>query len=238
MTASFTTTMTNEQSIATRMQSLVQEFEEGADRRAIFLNCYMLMTQNVLKAVEAREFNDPEWVLTLVHRFADYYFDGLTTFKLNEASTSAVWRFTHHAADAPQTMVLQNLLLGVNAHINYDLVLTLVDLLEPEWKQLSAEQCQQRHSDYCQVNEIISHTIDIVQDDVVERYSPIMDLVDKMLGTADEWLISRLITNWRDEVWDRAVGMMGTADAEERRMLADQIEAITLKRADAILLNK
>jgi hypothetical protein len=65
-----------------------------------------------------------------------------------------------------------------------------------------------------------------------------MDLVDKMLGTADEWLISRLITNWRDEVWDRAVGMIGTADVEERRKLANQIEAITLKRADAILFNK
>jgi hypothetical protein len=64
------------------------------------------------------------------------------------------------------------LLLGVNAHINYDLVLTLVDLLEPEWKQLSAEQCQQRHSDYCHVNEIISLTIDIVQDDVLERSIP------------------------------------------------------------------
>ena len=32
------------------------------------------------------------------------------------------------AASQTETLVLQNLLLGINAHINYDLVLTLVEM--------------------------------------------------------------------------------------------------------------
>jgi len=220
------------------MQLLVQKFEEISDRRAIFLNCYLLMTRNMLKAIEAGEFNDPAWVDTLLHRFADYYFDALSAYEVSDSSTSAVWRLAHRAAAEPETLVLQNLLLGINAHINYDLVLTLVDLLEPEWPQLSVDQREQRHSDYCQVNKIISYTIDTVQDDVVERYSPIMDVLDKMLGPLDEWLISQLITNWRDEVWDETVGLLTTVDIEEQRKLLVQIEATTLKRAEAILFHK
>ncbi|MDW8317054.1 MAG: DUF5995 family protein [Anaerolineae bacterium] len=216
------------------MYALLQELEKASDRRAIFLNCYLLMTQNVLESIQEGEFNDPDWVDTLLHRFADYYFEALTAYELNDPATPAVWQLAHRAAGKSETSVLQNLLLGINAHINYDLVLTLVDLLEPEWRQLSADRREQRHSDYCQVNQIIRYTIDAVQDDVVERYSPIMDLVDKMLGSLDEWLISQLITKWRDEVWDKAVGMMTTVDIEERRRLLDRLETTTLDRAKAI----
>ncbi|MFZ0546937.1 MAG: DUF5995 family protein, partial [Candidatus Promineifilaceae bacterium] len=82
--------MIDEQSVTARMRSLVEEFEAGADRRAIFLSCYLLMTENMLSAVEAGEFYDPEWVDTLLHHFAGYYFEGVTAYALNESAASAV----------------------------------------------------------------------------------------------------------------------------------------------------
>lgn len=230
--------MTNQPPITAKMLALVQEMEKAADQRAIFLNCYLLMTQNMLKAVDASEFNDSAWVGYLLERFAQYYFDGLTAYDEKRATTSAVWQLAHRTAGEPERYVLQHLLLGVNAHINYDLVLTLVDVLEPEWAGLTAVQQAERQVDYCQVNEIIRITIDTVQDDVVEAYSPVMDLVDKTLGPLDEWLISRLITNWRDEVWDTAVALMTTRETAVRQQLLHQIEATTLHRAEAILLKK
>jgi hypothetical protein len=112
------------------MQSLVQELEKVSDRRAIFLDCYVRMTQNMFEAIEAGEFNDSSWVHTLLHRFADYYFEALRAYELDSPTTSAVWRLVHRAAGQAKTRVLQNLVLGINAHINYDLVLTLVEMLE------------------------------------------------------------------------------------------------------------
>lgn len=44
-----------------------------------------------------------------------------------------MWQVAHNAAKDPNISAMQKLLLGVNAHINYDLVLTLVDMLEGEW---------------------------------------------------------------------------------------------------------
>lgn len=220
-----------------RMQALIQQWEAAADRRSVFLSCYMLMTSNMLAAIDAGEFDDAGWVHTLLHRFADYYFDALTRYEQNSLATPAVWRVTFEAARRPQTHVLQNLLLGVNAHINYDLVLTLVDMLEREWAGLSPEQRQRRYADHCHVNQVIGQTVDCVQDTIVERLAPALDIVDKLLGPLDEWMASRLISHWRDQVWQHAVLLMETPQPAERERLRRQVEAASLQRADAILLD-
>lgn len=60
-----------------RMNCLVRAWEEARDRRAVFLGCYALMTGNMLRAVEAGRFRDPEWTGRLLERFAAYYFTAL-----------------------------------------------------------------------------------------------------------------------------------------------------------------
>jgi hypothetical protein len=146
------------------MQELVQTWEAASDRRAIFLNCYLLMTRNMLTAVDADEFIDRDWVYALLHRFADCYFGALEAYEQGNAGTPAVWQTAHDATREPQTHILQNMLLGINAHINYDLVLTLVDMLEPGWAQLSSLQRARRYTDHCRVNAVIGRTVDVVQE--------------------------------------------------------------------------
>ena len=88
-----------------------------------------MMTNNMLIAIDQDEFHDPEWVSILLHRFADYYFEALDKYEAGDIQTPVVWEVAHDAATERKIFVLQNLLLGVNAHINYDLVVTLVELL-------------------------------------------------------------------------------------------------------------
>ncbi len=228
--------MSPQRPVTDTMVSLIQAWEAAADRRAIFLRCYLLMTRNMLTAVDAGSFKDCEWVHRLLHRFADYYFDALAAYDQNVAGAPPVWRQVHDVAGRGEAQIVQHLLLGVNAHINYDLVLTLVKLLEPEWAQLSAQERAMRYADHCHVNVIIGQTIDAVQDDVVETAAPEMDLVDKLLGPVDEWLISQLITRWRDEVWEHALAMLACPDRQGRERMRAEIETLTQKRARAILL--
>jgi hypothetical protein len=103
--------------VVARMDKLVQQWEANADRRAIFLKCYMMMTRNTLLAIERHEFNDPEWVERLLHRFADYYFVALEAYEQNPSATPLVWQLTHNATRRKRVSPLQHLLLGVNAHI-------------------------------------------------------------------------------------------------------------------------
>ncbi len=119
-----------------RMQALISQWEAETDQRATFLSCYLMMTRNMLSAIRQQEFNDAAWVDELLHRFANYYFVALEAYEQDALQAPPVWQVAHNAARQSRGLPLQELLLGVNAHINYDLVLTLVTLLQPEWENL------------------------------------------------------------------------------------------------------
>ncbi|HTP10506.1 MAG TPA: DUF5995 family protein, partial [Anaerolineae bacterium] len=114
--------MPEEKPVLSRMTTLVDQWEAAHDRRAIFLGCYRLMTRNMLDAIEAGRFHDGAWVARLLERFADYYFAALERFEQDESSAPVVWKLAFDATRDEKVMTLQHLLLGVNAHINHDLV--------------------------------------------------------------------------------------------------------------------
>lgn len=225
--------MTNDAVVA-RMQSLIQRWEEAFDQRAIFLSCYLMMTGNMRSAIEKGEFRDPMWVDRLVEHFAGYYFMALEAYEQDPASAPPVWQQTHRATGDPNVLALQKLLLGVNAHINYDLVLSLVDLLGPEWARLSEAQRAGRYRDHCHVNEVIGSTIDVVQDQVLEPEMPVMDLIDKLCGPLDERLVSSLLANWRENVWQNAVRLLEAVEAEKRAQVIQDIEQEAVRMGEVI----
>ncbi len=216
--------------IIAQMHTQIHAWEAENDRRAIFLNCYAQMTQNTLLAVDAGEFQDRAWVTKLLHRFAEYYFVALDAYD-RQSPTSPVWQITFATAARADTATLQNLFLGVNAHINYDLVLTLYDMLLPEWATLSPAMRQTRYQDHTHINEIIARTTDRVQDTVVERFTPAMDWVDKLLGPLDEWMTAKMITHWRENVWQNAVKMVEAQTEGARENVRRDVEEKALRLA-------
>ncbi len=222
--------------VVVRMQSLTQQWEAADDARGVFLKCYSMMTHNMLAGIDGRRFADGPWVGRLLHRFAEYYFTALDAYERETSAAPPVWQVAHSASADRETWAIQKLLLGVNAHINYDLVLTLEELLRPDWAGLSADQRRARRTDYDTVNLIINDTIDAVQDEVLEPAMPIMDWIDRLMGPADERLLSRLLTGWRDQVWDDTLRLMATRDTAERVAVIASVETAALRRAQAIRL--
>ncbi len=214
------------------MHEKAGQWEAAGDSRSEFLRCYAFMTGNMLHAVETSRFEDCSWVNRLLHLFADYYFIALEQYETDAATSPAVWRHAHDSTLNRRRNVLQNLLLGINAHINYDLALALRDMLAPEWTHLTETQRQSRYRDHRLVNTIIAETIDIVQDEVVEKSAPGMDVIDKIMGRLDERLLSGLITRWRENVWNDGLSLLLADDPETERL---RIEAKTLKRAELMV---
>lgn len=213
-----------------KMNEQVRFWEEQDDMRVVFLKCYSMMTENMLEAIREQRFNDNAWVERLLHRFAEYYFEALACYDCGDA-VPLVWQKVHEASAQRKLHVLQHLLLGVNAHINYDLVLTLDEILRDEWDSLSEEERSNRYADHCMVNRIIGETIDAVQDEVVEDISPYMDMIDKLMGRQDERLLLRLIAEWRDDVWEKAAALVCCTDASSRESFRQDLEKSVLSRA-------
>lgn len=222
--------MTDPTQTLERMQECLCRWEAAGDARAVFLGCYAQMTANMAAAIAAGEFHDPAWVQRLLVHFAGYYFDALDAYDAG-TPVSPVWVCAHEAADRPGVSVLLQLLLGVNAHINYDLVLATADVLEDEWDYLTVDAQERRQADYNHVNAIISRTIDVVQDEIIERREPALAMLDTVLGPLDEWMVRREIVRWRNNVWDEAIRRLGLTEPEARELHRQTIEAAALAAA-------
>ena len=108
-------------------------FHEAHDRRAIFLRLYYMMTLEVHAAIngcgdyEGREvFMDPDWVRRLSGQFSSLYFKSLKA-----PATERAWTLAYEVAARPGSSVVQNALLGINAHINFDLPRAIAENLDP-----------------------------------------------------------------------------------------------------------
>jgi hypothetical protein len=218
------------------METCIQQWIDAGDPRAVFLRCYLMMTRNMIASLDTPEFHDPAWVGALLDHFAEYYFIALAAYEEQSVTTPPVWEVTHDATRAVQTNVLQRLVLGVNAHINYDLVLASVDMLAAEWEQLSPAQRQQRYADYSHVNDVIAHTLDAAQNELLNRAAPVLEVADVVMGGVDEWLVSHLLVHWRERVWREVQQMLALADTAEREAFRRQLETDTLAKANAIML--
>jgi hypothetical protein len=125
--------------------------------------------------------------------------------------------------------------VSVAGPYRYDLVFALSDLLAPEWPGLTVAQQKSRYRDHCHVNSLIFQTIDAVQDQIVERYDANLDLADKLMGPLDEWLTSRLITDWREQVWKNATHLIRSQADTDRQLVLLEVERRSMERARSIL---
>jgi hypothetical protein len=118
-------------------------------------------------------------------------------------------------------MILQHLLLGMNAHINFDLPIATV--ASANGAGLSSLQ-----GDFDIINDILAAMLDEVQD-AVNDFSPLLDLLDRVGGRTDEELCTFSIVTARDEAWHEAVRLSAENDDRRTRSI------LSLDRRVAIL---
>jgi len=104
------------------------------DRRAVFLTVYSRMTATVRTAIDDGAFVDPDWAAAYLVAFAERYRRAVVAFERRTfESLPRPWLIAFAAAARGETLVAQDALLGINAHITYDLTYTLGDVgIDPD----------------------------------------------------------------------------------------------------------
>jgi hypothetical protein len=191
-----------------RMRATLEVFHRNGDKRAIFLRLYYIMTLEVHAAVNGlgayrgkTVFLDPGWIRTLSGRFATLYFHSLDTAEREpDPSVERAWKAAHGAAASARSTVVQNALLGINAHINYDLPRAIAANLDPgDLKDYP--RLQLRKFDHDQVNNLLLRTLEPIQEVLARDYEPGIRVADWLLGRFDEQLSKIGLTHYRERVW-------------------------------------
>jgi hypothetical protein len=165
-----------------RLTTLESTFRERGDRRGAFLCVYARVTEAVGAAIDAGEFADPEWVTDYLVTFADLYREALLAYETGDlVALPDPWQVAFETAARGDALVVQDVVLGINAHVNYDLALALQRVgVGPDRRA--------RYADHCAVNAVLRSLVDEVQDRIAEFYAPGVTDLDESFGRLDEAL--------------------------------------------------
>jgi len=178
-----------------RLRDLERRLREAGDRRAVFLTIYTRMTAAVRDAIDAGRFSDPDWMRRYTVAFADYYRRAFRDFE--RGSLGAVpdpWIVAFATAVEGSALVAQDAFLGINAHINYDLALTLRDVgIDPDRRQ--------KRADHRAIDDVLAGLVDAQQMALADLYAPGIADIDATLGRFDEALSLFSMTEGRAQAW-------------------------------------
>lgn len=202
------------QQVLERMDRLFERWEAARDNRAVFLLSYRIVTEVMRESVGKGRFQDNEWMERLDVQFAQEFFDAVDADESGSAFPEC-WRVAFELARKLETTVLQDLLLGMNAHIVHDLPVALVKV------GTAAEKRSLRLRDHERVNEIWIGLIDRIQNEATSRYSWLLGLLDRVAGTRDELLTRTGILSARTAAWAAAVALFDAPADARRQMTLD-----------------
>jgi len=201
--------MTTISDVLERLEGIIEWAKANNSPLGYFPVVYHLMTEAVQQGVQAGAFEDGARMERLDVVFAQRYFDAFDAWQAGKPTTLA-WHKAFSATQNNDFIVLQHILLGINAHIELDLGIA-AGLVCP------GEQIRDMERDFNQINTIIGSLVDPVQERLAQIF-PLLWVVDKLFSKSDEHLADRLIGLGRSGAW--AVAMTIANISEQLRLHA------------------
>ena len=201
----------------------------GCDHRAIFATTYGIVTEQALVALRERPrfFRFPRWLVAQDVIFARYYYRAIRRHAAGKPVPEA-WRIALDTAAQGDANAGQDLLLGINAHVQNDQAFVIAAI------GLNTRRGESRKPEHEAFNEILSRAYDPIVTTLGERYDPIMTFADGGPSPVDDWGGLELVRGWREGVWRNAERLVEARSASERAQVAASIEANAAAWAAAI----
>ncbi len=185
-----------------RMAALLEPLQASGDQRRYFHATYQRTTIAVAEAIGHGGFADPGWVERWDVAFADLYLGALEA-ALAGRRPSRPWEIAFGApADLP---ALRHVLLGMNAHINYDLPQALVAVISDE--EFGDEALVgRREADHQAIDGVLASRVAAEGEQLAQLTGP-PPLLDRLLEPFSRLGTQRFLREARAKVWANAIAL-------------------------------
>jgi hypothetical protein len=215
--------------------STIEELVEDLDRRlaglpaehayrATFLATYRRTTLAVQTAVERGYFEDGRWVTRWTAVFGRYFTDAHDA-DLGHGSVPRPWRLAFGLA--PEVHPLAHLLVGMNAHINYDLPQAMLEVIGPE-DFADADLLASRMRDHDRIDAILAARV-AAED--AEIGGP-RRLLDRVLAPVNRLASRRFLAESRAKVWENVLAL------QEARLQGGELPLVRLAELEVLAAAK
>ncbi|MBS1818062.1 MAG: hypothetical protein JSU08_09040 [Acidobacteria bacterium] len=159
-----------------RLDTLVRDCVAAGSRLGYFAALYNRVTRAVRDRIDAGGFDDNPRMARLDVVFANRYLDAWDDWHAGRP-TSRSWQVAFDAGARTDLSVLQHLILGMNAHINFDLGLAVVEVAP-------GDRILPLHDDFVRINDVLGAELPAVES-VLRQISPCLDRLSEVADRLD-----------------------------------------------------
>lgn len=174
------------------LETIILDSEKNNDSMGYFAALYQNVTIKVKEGIASGFFDDGRRMEQLDIAFAKRYLVAYYDYRLNKTTTKS-WKAAFDLTSSYWPIVLQHLLMGMNAHINLDLGIAAAEI--SQGKDLADLQ-----NDFNKINEILSGLVHEVEGDLSAVW-PVLKYILKWTGKIDDFLVDFSMKLARDGAW-------------------------------------
>jgi Family of unknown function (DUF5995) len=205
----------------------------GCDHRAVFATTYLELTKEIRRFVESDPgaLQDLNYLYTEDALFANFFFDTVDAWE-NGGRIAPAWRIAFEQAARGHITGAQEMLLGINAHVQNDMPFVIAAL------GVRMPDGMSRKPDHDVVNEVLNRGYEPVVEAIRQRYDPLIGVTNPAVVPADNIAGLEMVRVWRELVWRNAERLLTAPTESVRQEVAQQIEANAAAWATGIALTQ
>ena len=201
-----------------RLNEIVDQSKQQRSRSGYFAALYCKVTIRVKERIEqGGYFDDDGRMERLDVIFANRYLDAFDQMQSGRRPTQS-WEFAFEVAPQCWPIVLQHLLLGMNAHINLDLGIAAVETV-------GRDGLADLKPDFNRINDLLADLVGDVQNELTWIWPPLKWLT-RHLGGIETVIINFSMEKARDAAWSFAEQLAEIDEIDRPRAIEQRDEKI------------
>jgi len=196
---------------------IILESKENESPLGYFAALYRKVTQKVKEGIADGFFEDGPRMERLDVIFASRYIDAYDEYKSDEIPTIS-WVRAFDLSNKYWPIVLQHLLIGMNAHINLDLGIAAAEVMK-------GQNIENLKGDFDKINQVLASLVADVENDLSEIW-PTLTKILKWTGKFDTLLINFSMELARDGAWKFAKEFANTPSDEQSEFIKTRDQSV------------
>ncbi len=182
--------------VVSALDAIIQRAYDTRSRVGYFASLYRRVTCAVRDDILAGKFQNNALMEHLDVVFASRYLDALNSFQEHGTSTQS-WMVAFEGCDSADLLILQQLMCGMNAHINVDLGIAAAQVAP-------GDQLPQLKPDFDAINGVLESLVGVVADEIA-AISPLLGDLEKIGLRSETRLVNFDVEAAREAAWLTAV---------------------------------
>ena len=181
--------------VITGLAELESLFATSQDRRGVFVSAHLITARAIHEWIERGRFLENELVGQYLTAFANGYRQALADYEQGrQSAVPTAWQQSFDASRGGNTSIIQDLLLGINAHINYDLPYAVLR----SGLNVHCERCYQDHT---RINDVLRLTAPLIRRRIAILYRRSFHVINWLCGWVIDSLVGLSFKQARENSW-------------------------------------